>query len=184
LGIKPKAAGFDHPLDVSFISGYFWFTNPQHDEFCFSPRFGRQAAKLFWTVKPVSPRQTPAYALGVVKGMLPLIGFLEPFRRMVGFERLDLKNASYMQDALPYWTRFAAPKHNMVFGSEEQFCFRYGITPDEYEQLLDEIDGDLEPRLIDSEILRRIYYHDIAELEERVAFATTGRGGKKILKPS
>lgn len=130
-GIIPEFRVFDSIFDVSFISGV-WFPGVG-DELIFTPKPGRLLSKLFWTVKPPSPKvaKEVAYVSGVAVGMLftcadlPVIG---PFLRS------HVADAHAKPIFKHTFTDHRAYAHPRVL---DHFCYRYQTSPSEVREVED-----------------------------------------------
>lgn len=164
FGIVPVGAKFASLLDVSFISGYWWYA--ARERIVFTPKIGRLLARLWWTVAPPSRRQYPAYMRGVAWGIEPLCGNMPVVRELI---RPWLTEGPRM---------VCIPGKNFdVFRQQfdweealvwQQLEARYGVSRGEVEDLERVIRGTLGvPCLINHSVARVLMAADLADPGDR-----------------
>jgi hypothetical protein len=168
FGIEPVAAKFKHPLDVSFLSGYWWDVEGRY---VFTPRLGRVIAKLFATVRPPSRRQANDFLHSICVGMRMTIDEM-PIARLW----LDL------HDPLPgqplviapwmlierYWLKHVVQQHLPRDIILPQMLARYDLVHTDVQDIeLMLLEVSLQPGIIVHPVLQRIISFDVADPTDR-----------------
>jgi len=132
FGIIPEYRKFTTYKSVSFISG-LWVPQDGEGRLVFIPKPGRQFAKLFWSLKRLTPRQVDDYVHSIAVCLTPVCGGLPVLGTFIAAH--DRKGSIVPLEGKYYLHRGVSPIEYEPVTILEYFCERYQTSPAEISEL-------------------------------------------------
>ena len=176
LGITPEYRKFSSPYDVTFISQVWYPTGRSDHPYFTGPKPGRLLAKLFWTVKPPSPKHYGKWIHSVCQGLLPtcsnipiLRAWLWKHDKECGTKDFDFKGKDKK------WFDYLDVHYEAVDADPavvlEMFCHKYRLNPVVIAQIESRIMTSPKHRgVVVDPILDVVCSHDLSDLADRPVF--------------